>query len=176
MMAAGVSHPPHPRPKGRAAPDADHAGSPRSGQPVIVKKYANRRLYDTRSKTYCSLALLAEMVREGVDFVVRDGKTGEDITGSVLTQIICNEESLGQNLLPTKFLRQLIGFYGDGMQALLPAFLELSLDSFAQQQELLCGQIVGAIANPPGMRLLEDQVRQNLALFDIALKVCSTQL
>ena len=113
------------------------------------------------------------MVKEGIDFVVYDAKTNEDITRSVLTQIIFDEESRGQNLLPIQFLRQLIMFYGDSMQAFVPTFLELSLDSFTRQQERLRTQIVGAVGGVPGAGFLEDQVRQNWALFDRALRVFS---
>jgi polyhydroxyalkanoate synthesis repressor PhaR len=111
------------------------------------------------------------MVKEGVDFVVYDAKTGEDITRKVLTQIIFEEESRGQNLLPIQFLRQLIRFYGDQMQAFLPSYLELSLDSFIRQQERMRSQF--ATLTPPGMGAYEDQIRQNLALFDRAMKMFS---
>ena len=101
---------------------------------IVIQKYANRRLYNKATSTYITLDNLAEMVREGADFVVYDAKTGEDITRKVLTQIIFEEEnsSDGKNLLPIQFLRQLIGFYGGQMQAFLPAYLELSLDAFAK--------------------------------------------
>ncbi|MGE5566394.1 MAG: polyhydroxyalkanoate synthesis repressor PhaR, partial [Parcubacteria group bacterium] len=112
---------------------------------VVIKKYANRRLYNTASSSYVTLEHLADMVKEGVDFVVYDAKTGEDITRSVLTQIIFEEENrgAGTNLLPIQFLRQLIRFYGDNMQAFLPSYLELSLESFAKQQERLRQQFGG---------------------------------
>ena len=103
--------------------------------PVVVKKYANRRLYNTDSSSYITLDNLAEMVRQGRDFVVYDAKTGEDITRGVLTQIIVEEEGKGRSLLPTAFLRQLIGFYGDQMQSLVPKYLEQAMAAFAQQQE-----------------------------------------
>jgi polyhydroxyalkanoate synthesis repressor PhaR len=109
------------------------------------------------------------MVRAGVDFVVYDAKSGEDITRKVLTQIIFEEEGRGQNLLPIQFLRQLIGFYGDRMQAFLPSFLELSLDSFIRQQERAQGQ--WSATKPPGMGAFDEQVRQNMALFDRAMKM-----
>jgi polyhydroxyalkanoate synthesis repressor PhaR len=140
---------------------------------VIIKKYANRRLYNTRSSAYVTLEHLSEMVKDGTDFVVYDAKTNEDITRQVLTQIIFDEESRGQNLLPIQFLRQLIRFYGDSMQAFVPSFLELSLDSFTHQQERLRNQIAGAVGAAPGIGFLEDQVRQNLALFDRAMRVFS---
>ena len=112
-------------------PDVKTAEKP----PVVVKKYANRRLYNTESSSYITLDNLAEMVRLGRDFVVYDAKTGDDITRGVLTQIIVEEEGKGQNLLPTNFLRQLIGFYGGSMQGLVPKYLEQAMTSFAQQQE-----------------------------------------
>jgi polyhydroxyalkanoate synthesis repressor PhaR len=144
-----------------------------AGERVIIKKYANRRLYNTRSSAYVTLEHLSEMVKEGVDFVVYDAKTNEDITRSVLTQIIFDEESRGQNLLPIQFLRQLIRFYGDSMQAFVPSFLEMSLDSFTRQQERMRGQVAGAMGTTPGLGYLEDQVRQNLVLFDRAMKMFS---
>ena len=138
---------------------------------VVIQKYANRRLYNKATSTYITLDDLAGMVREGVDFIVYDAKTGEDITRKVLTQIIFEEESRGQNLLPIQFLRQLIRFYGDQMQAFLPSYLELSLDSFIRQQERLRSQL-SAMA-PAGMPGYEEQIRQNLALFDRAMKMFS---
>jgi len=144
-----------------------------AGERVVIKKYANRRLYNTRSSAYVTLEHLSEMVKEGIDFVVYDAKTNEDITRSVLTQIIFDEESRGQNLLPIQFLRQLIRFYGDSMQAFVPSFLEMSLDSFTRQQERMRGQVASSIGVAPGMGYLEDQVRQNLVLFDRAMKMFS---
>jgi polyhydroxyalkanoate synthesis repressor PhaR len=138
---------------------------------VVIKKYANRRLYNTKSSTYVTLEHLSEMVKEGVDFVVYDAKTNEDITRSVLTQIIFDEESRGPNLLPIQFLRQLIRFYGDSMQSFVPSFLELSLDGFARQHEGLRRNVAGSIGVPPGLGFMEEQVRQNLAMFDRAMKM-----
>jgi polyhydroxyalkanoate synthesis repressor PhaR len=137
---------------------------------VVIQKYANRRLYNKATSTYITLDDLAGMVREGVDFVVYDAKTGEDITRKVLTQIIFEEESRGQNLLPIQFLRQLIRFYGDQMQAFLPSYLELSLDSFIRQQERLRSQFAAIAPTTVGY---EEQIRQNLALFDRAMKMFS---
>ena len=145
---------------------------------VVIKKYANRRLYNTASSSYVTLEHLADMVKKGVDFVVYDAKTNEDITRTVLTQIIFEEESQGQSLLPIQFLRQLIGFYGNSMQAFLPSYLELSLATFAQQQEQLrtqlsaLGQTTGIVPGIGGVGY-EDQIRQNLALFDRAMKMFS---
>ena len=143
---------------------------------VVIKKYANRRLYNTASSSYVTLEHLADMVKKGVDFVVYDAKTNEDITRTVLTQIIFEEESQGQSLLPIQFLRQLIGFYGNSMQAFLPSYLELSLSTFAQQQEQLRHQLAALTPTAgigAGMGAYEDQIRQNLALFDRAMKMFS---
>lgn len=147
---------------------------PRAGSSdrVIIKKYANRRLYNTASSSYVTLEHLADMVKQGVDFVVYDAKTNEDITRTVLTQIIFEEESQGQSLLPIQFLRQLIGFYGNSLQAFLPSYLELSLSSFTQQQERIRQQMAG-FGQVPGGGAFEDQIRQNLQLFDRAMKMFS---
>jgi len=141
---------------------------------VVIQKYANRRLYNKATSTYITLDNLAEMVRDGVDFVVYDAKSGEDITRKVLTQIIFDEEnsSNGQNLLPIQFLRQLISFYGDQMQAFLPSYLEMSLDTFAKQQEGFRKQF--AAGKFPGLTAgvgYEDQIRQNMQMFDRAMKM-----
>jgi len=139
------------------------------GERVVIQKYANRRLYNKATSSYITLDDLSAMVKGGVDFVVHDAKSGEDITRKVLTQIIFEEESRGQNLLPIQFLRQLIGFYGDRMQAFLPSFLELSLDSFIRQQERLRSQFQAV--TPPGLGAFDEQIRQNMALFDRAMKM-----
>jgi len=151
--------------------DVDPSTASSETDRVVIKKYANRRLYNTKSSTYVTLENLSEMVKAGVDFVVYDAKTNEDITRSVLTQIIFDEESRGQNLLPIQFLRQLIRFYGDSMQAFVPSYLEMSLDSFTRQQGRMRDQVAGAIGVAPGMGFMEEQVRQNLALFDRAMKM-----
>jgi polyhydroxyalkanoate synthesis repressor PhaR len=157
-------------------------GEKNNGQKVVIKKYANRRLYNTASSSYVTLEHLSDMVKEGVDFVVYDAKTNDDITRSVLTQIIFEEENRGggQNLLPIQFLRQLIGFYGNSMQAFLPSYLEMSLESFTKQQERMRTQFAGmtpglggATKGLPGMGVYEDQIRQNMALFDRAMKMFS---
>jgi polyhydroxyalkanoate synthesis repressor PhaR len=142
------------------------------GEKVVIKKYANRRLYNTASSSYVTLEHLADMVKKGVDFVVYDAKTNEDITRSVLTQIIFEEESQGQSLLPIQFLRQLISFYGNSVQAFLPSYLELSLASFAQQQERMRSQFT-SLGPAAGAGAFEEQIRQNLALFDRAMKMFS---
>lgn len=147
---------------------------PVEGEPVVIKKYANRRLYNTASSSYVTLDHLAEMVRDGVDFVVYDAKTNEDLTRSVLTQIIFDEENRGpQNLLPLQFLRQLIRLYGDSMQALLPSYLEMSLDGFSRQRERLNKDFTGAFAGAEAIDRFQEQIRQNLQLFDRAMKMFS---
>ena len=146
-----------------------------AGDPVVIKKYANRRLYNTASSSYVTLEHLAEMVRDGVDFVVYDAKTNEDLTRSVLTQIIFDEENNGeqQNLLPLQFLRQLIRLYGASMQALLPSYLEASLEGFARQRERLHKDFGGSFGGVEVMERFQEQVRQNLQLFDRAMKMFS---
>ena len=141
---------------------------------VVIKKYANRRLYNTASSSYVTLEDLSDMVKQGVDFVVYDAKTNDDITRTVLTQIIFEEESReGQNLLPIQFLRQLIGFYGNSMQAFLPSYLELSLATFAEQQERMRTQF-STLGTGGGLGSgYEEQIRQNLAMFDRAMKMFS---
>jgi len=137
----------------------------KSEEPVTIKKYANRRLYNTGTSTYVTLEDLATLVKSGEDFVVYDAKTNEDITRSVLTQIIFEQENKeGQNLLPINFLRQLIRFYGDSMQMLVPRYLEVSIDSLTKEQEKFREQISQAfgIGSFGGM---EDQVRRNMELF-----------
>lgn len=151
--------------------DTQESGAAPEGERVVIKKYANRRLYNTASSSYVTLEHLADMVKKGVDFVVYDAKTNEDITRSVLTQIIFEEESQGQSLLPIQFLRQLIGFYGNSLQAFLPSYLELSLASFTQQQERMRSQL--STLGTPGVGAFDEQIRQNLALFDRAMKMFS---
>ncbi|CAN5177432.1 polyhydroxyalkanoate synthesis repressor PhaR [soil metagenome] len=142
---------------------------------IVIKKYANRRLYNTGASAYVTLDHLAELVRKGADFVVFDAKSGDDITRQVLTQIIFDEETRGQNLLPIQFLRQLIKMYGDQMQTIMaPAYLEASLDAFARQQEAFREQFTKLAAAPKipgGKNPFEEQVRANMALFDHALKL-----
>jgi polyhydroxyalkanoate synthesis repressor PhaR len=136
--------------------------------PVVVKKYANRRLYNTESSSYITLDNLAEMVRANRDFVVYDAKSGEDITRGVLTQIIVEEEGKGRAMLPTNFLRQLIGFYGDNMQSVVPRYLDQAMSSFAKQQETMRAamQKTAAAFLPPGM---EDVGRKNMAMMERAM-------
>jgi polyhydroxyalkanoate synthesis repressor PhaR len=139
----------------------------KSDEPVIIKKYANRRLYNTGTSTYVTLEDLAAMVKAGEDFVVYDAKTNEDITRSVLTQIIFEQENKegGQNLLPINFLRQLIRFYGDSMQMLVPRYLEVSLDSLTREQSKFREQISQAFGMG-GFGAMEDQVRRNMEMFE----------
>jgi polyhydroxyalkanoate synthesis repressor PhaR len=137
-------------------------------EPIIIKKYANRRLYNTGTSTYVTLEDLASMVKIGEDFIVYDAKTGEDITRSVLTQIIFEQENKeGQNLLPIAFLRQLIRFYGDSMQMLVPRYLEVSIDSLTREQEKFRQQMAQAFG-VGGFGALEDQVRRNMEMFESA--------
>ncbi len=137
-------------------------------RPVIIKKYANRRLYNTDTSTYVTLEDLAEMVRGERDFVVYDAKTGEDLTHSVLTQIIVEQESRGTNLLPIGFLRQLIRFYGDSMQKLVPSYLEFSLDSLTRQQEQYRRRFAHTFGTA-AFEAMQEQVRKNFATFEKAL-------
>ena len=135
-----------------------------SAGPIIIKKYANRRLYDTSTSCYVTLDHLSDLVREGRDFEVRDAKTGEDLTRQVLTQIIFEHETKGEGALPLNFLRQLIGFYGGGAQTFLPAFLDMSMNSFADAQKEW-----RKAANP--MTMFEKQARRNMAMFEQAMKM-----
>jgi polyhydroxyalkanoate synthesis repressor PhaR len=139
--------------------------------PVVVKKYANRRLYNTESSSYITLDNLAEMVRLGRDFVVYDAKTGEDITRGVLTQIIVEEEGKGRSLLPTAFLRQLIGFYGDQMQSLVPRFLEQAMSALTQQQEQMRTAMQKTMGNLFPFGNIEEVGRQNLAMMERAFSL-----
>jgi polyhydroxyalkanoate synthesis repressor PhaR len=139
--------------------------------PVVVKKYANRRLYNTESSSYITLENLADMVRAGRDFVVYDAKTGDDITRSVLTQIIVEEEGKGHNLLPTNFLRQLIGFYGGGLQGVVPGYLDQAMKAFTQHQEQVQAAMkrtVGSMSSLFPFGNMEEISRQNMAMIDRA--------
>lgn len=161
---------------GTSRPDKD--------KPTVIKKYANRRLYDTGRSSYVTLDDLCEMVKEGHDFVVYDAKSGEDLTRSVLTQIIVEQESRGQNLLPTNFLRQLIGFYGDNLQSVVPGYLEQTIGMFTKNQEQIREQInksfggmgmgvdMGKMMNP--MSAMEEISRKNMEMFETAMKAWSS--
>ena len=140
-------------------------------EPVIIKKYANRRLYNTQTSSYVTLDHLASMVKDGTEFEVQDARTGEDITRSVLTQIIFEEEAKGQNLLPIKFLRQLIRFYGDSLQAFVPGYLDMSMESFTKNQGAMRDRIAEAMGG--GNQMIENLTRQNLAMFERAMQMFS---
>ncbi len=138
----------------------------KTDQPTTIKKYANRRLYNTGTSTYVTLEDLAAMVKEGEDFLVYDAKTGDDITRSVLAQIIFEQENkAGQNLLPTTFLRQLIRFYGDSMQMVVPRYLEQSIDTLTREQEKFRKQLTSTFSVGP-FAPLEEHVRRNMELFE----------
>jgi len=137
---------------------------------VVIKKYANRRLYNTATSTYVTLDDLAAMVKGGTDFLVYDAKTGEDITRSVLTQIIFEEENKGTNLLPINFLRQLIRFYGDSMQAFVPGFLEFSLDNLGKEQDKFRAQLLEAWGADP-FKAMQEQAQRNMAMFSDAMRM-----
>jgi polyhydroxyalkanoate synthesis repressor PhaR len=153
--------------------DASYTETPSpapASPPVVVKKYANRRLYNTESSSYITLDNLAELVRAGRDFVVYDARSGDDITRSVLTQIIVEEENKGRALLPTTFLRQLIGFYGDSLGGVVPRYLEQTMTAIARQQEQMreaMQQTMGTLL-PPG---LEEMRRQNVAMMERAMSL-----
>ena len=139
-------------------------------KPTIIKKYANRRLYHTGTSTYVTLEDLARMVKEGEDFVVTDAKSGEDISRAVLGQIIFEQEGRGQHLLPIAFLRQLIRFYGDQMQTLLPTYLESSLSAFTHNQDELREQMARAFSGD-ALGLMEEQTRRNMEMFSEAMRM-----
>jgi polyhydroxyalkanoate synthesis repressor PhaR len=153
---------------------------PAKDEPVVIKKYANRRLYNTGTSTYVTLEDLAEMVKRGEEFTVQDAKSGEDITHPVLTQIIFELENKdGQNMLPIPFLRQLISFYGDQMQMVVPSFLEQSMIAFTREQERFREQMKDAIGKSPmemmqistPIKAIEEQTRRNVELFQNAMRM-----
>ncbi|MBX3579028.1 MAG: polyhydroxyalkanoate synthesis repressor PhaR [Rhizobiaceae bacterium] len=153
---------------------------PAKNDPVVIKKYANRRLYNTGTSTYVTLEDLAEMVKKGEEFTVQDAKTGDDITHPVLTQIIFELENKdGQNMLPIPFLRQLISFYGDQMQMIVPSFLEQSMIAFAKEQERFRAQVKATMGTSPvdmmkmstPMKAIEEQTRRNIELFQNAMRM-----
>ncbi|MBY6260589.1 polyhydroxyalkanoate synthesis repressor PhaR [Azospirillum sp. 412522] len=139
--------------------------------PITIKKYANRRLYNTATSSYVTLDHLCQMVKDGLDFVVYDAKTGEDITRSVLTQIIVEEESKGQNLLPISFLRQLIGFYGDNMQSVVPRYLEYSMQAFSRNQEQMRDYFQNTLGGMFPFGRLDEVNKQNMAMFERAMRM-----
>ncbi len=138
---------------------------------VIIKKYANRRLYNTQKSAYVTLEDLAQMVREGIDFVVRDAKSGQDITRSVLTQIIFEEEAKGQQMLPANFLRQLIRLYGDTLQGVVPGYLETSMSTFLRNQEAIREQMTKAMGQNPAMANFEAMARHNMEIYESAMRM-----
>ena len=141
---------------------------------VVIKKYANRRLYNTETSTYVTLDDLAEMVRSDRDFVVYDAKTGDDLTHSVLTQIIVEQESRGQTMFPVPFLRQLIRFYDDSMARMVPGYLQFSLEALAREQEKYRSQFANTFGNPTAaFDAYQEQVRRNMAIFEQAMKLWS---
>ncbi|WP_395021752.1 polyhydroxyalkanoate synthesis repressor PhaR [Dongia sp.] len=148
------------------------SGEGKNGQtPVRIKKYANRRLYNTATSSYVTLDYLAQMVRNGTEFTVEDAKTGEDITRSVLTQIIVEEESKGQNMLPINFLRQLISLYGDNLQFLVPRYLEQSMESFSKNQEQMRSYMKDSFGGMFPMDRFEEMSKQNMAFFEQAMRM-----
>lgn len=143
-------------------------------EPITIKKYANRRLYNTATSSYVTLDHLAEMVKRGQEFNVHDAKTGDDITRAVLTQIIFEEEGKGgQQLLPIQFLRQLIRFYGDSMQALVPGYLNLSMESFSKNHERIRDQLATAFGGKNMLKDFEGIARQNMAMFERTIRMFS---
>ncbi|MBV9653671.1 MAG: polyhydroxyalkanoate synthesis repressor PhaR [Acetobacteraceae bacterium] len=144
---------------------------PAETPPVVVKKYANRRLYNTESSSYITLDNLAEMIRKGRDFVVYDAKSGEDITRGVLTQIIVEEEGKGRAMLPTSFLRHLIGFYGDSVQNLVPRYLEQSMAAFAHQQQQVRAAMQQTMGSFFPFGNMEEINRQNMAMMERAMNL-----
>ena len=141
--------------------------SGKGGATVIIKKYANRRLYNTQSSSYITLEHLAQMTREGIEFKVLDAKSGAEITHQILTQIIMDEEASGEQMLPVSFLRQLIGLYGNSMQALVPHYLEASMDNFRNNQVKLHKAFEESLGNNPLAKLAQ----QNMAMFKAAASV-----
>ena len=162
-QSALPSHPP-------SGPEASHPTPTPQQPPVVVKKYANRRLYNTETSSYITLDNLADMIRAGRDFVVYDAKSGEDITRGVLTQIIVEEESKGTSMLPTAFLRQLIGFYGGSLQGVVPRYLEQAMSTFARQQQQL-RQVVQQTFSPFLPAGVEEMSRQNVAMIERAMSM-----
>jgi polyhydroxyalkanoate synthesis repressor PhaR len=150
---------------------SEASAAPGAAAAVVIKKYANRRLYNTATSTYVTLDDLSSMVKSGTDFVVYDAKTGEDITRSVLTQIIFEEEGKGTNLLPINFLRQLIRYYGDQMQAFVPGYLEFSLENLAKEQDKIREQMMGAFGVGEPFKNMEEHAKRNMALFTDAMKM-----
>ena len=152
---------------------SDEQAQGAKAQATVIKKYANRRLYNTATSTYVTLDDLAVMVKNGQDFLVYDAKSGDDFTRSVLTQIIFEEENKGgaQTLLPVNFLRQLIKFYGDQMQGMVPSYLEFSLDNLTKDQDKIRKQVMDAMGGGESFKGMEDQAKRNMAMFNDAMKM-----
>ena len=152
----------------------------KSSEPTVIKKYANRRLYNTGTSTYVTLEDLAEMVKRGEEFEVEDAKSGDDLTHGVLTQIIFElEHKNGETMLPIPFLRQIIGLYGDQMQTLVPSFLEQSMANFTREQERMRSEMAGLFTQNPievmksgqAVKMVESQVRRNMDMFQEAMRM-----
>ena len=157
---------------GKARAMADKSNS--ENEPVTIKKYANRRLYNTETSSYVTLDHLAKMVKEGKNFVVRDAKSGDDITRTVLTHIIVEEESKGQNLLPINFLRHLISFYGDSLQSLVPQYLDYSMQSFARNKDQMRDYMSNSADDASPVGQFEEMGKQNMAIFENAVNMLSS--
>jgi len=147
------------------------ADANRADEPITIKKYANRRLYNTATSSYVTLDHLAQMVRDNVDFVVHDAKSGEDITRQVLTHIIVEEESKGDSMLPLSFLRQLISLYGDSLQSMVPSYLEQTMKAFSGNQDQMRDLMGQAFGGNEALKPFEDMARQNMAMFENAMKM-----
>jgi len=149
--------------------DSKAGASGTTPEKIVIKKYANRRLYNTAKSSYVTLDDLSKMVRAGQDFAVYDAKSGDDITRSVLTQIIFEEEAKGQSMLPTKFLRQIISLYGDTLQGVVPSYLDASMETFAQNQD----RLRQAVGGNPAMANIESMARGNMEWFEQAMRMFS---
>jgi polyhydroxyalkanoate synthesis repressor PhaR len=139
---------------------------------IVIKKYANRRLYDTSTSQYVTLEYVRKLVKDGTDFTVVDAKSGEDLTHGVLSQIIFEEEARGENLLPLPFLRQLIQYYDDSLQAVVPSYLQATMEAFAQQQESMRERLAGSMHSPQAMMdAFQEQTRRNMEMFGQAMQM-----
>lgn len=144
---------------------------------IVIKKYANRRLYDTSTSQYVTLEYVRKLVKDGTEFTVVDAKSGEDLTHGVLSQIIFEEEARGENLLPLPFLRQLIQYYDDSLQAVVPSYLQATMDAFAQQHEAMRERFTGSIHSPQAMmEAFEEQTRRNMEMFGQAMQMFNPYL
>lgn len=144
---------------------------------IVIKKYANRRLYDTSTSQYVTLDYVRKLVKDGADFTVVDAKSGEDLTHSVLSQIIFEEEARGENLLPLPFLRQLIQYYDDSLQSVVPSYLQATMEAFAQQQESMRERFAGSMHSPQAMmEAFQDQTRRNMEMFGQAVQMFNPYL